>query len=100
MREGVGVGADTDGVFAQAFTSVKSGGARRLLLVNKRNGWANVSVDCGAGCTCASALVIDEDTGLQPARTDGCTVTGERGLSAEGVGIVLAPFATAVLRLM
>ena len=80
------------GVFAQGFTS--SDGTRRLALVNKRHGFANVSVDCGAGCACLGSLVVDEATGLQPARAgDACTAAGG------GVGLTLAPFATAVLRL-
>jgi hypothetical protein len=89
------VAADDDGggVFAQAFTS-PSDGARRLALVNKRHGWANVTVECGAGCACVAALVVDEATGLQPARAgDACATAGG------GVGVTLAPFATAVLRL-
>ena len=86
---GEGAGASTDGVFAQGFISTSGGNqASKLLLINKRNGWATVSLEVGTG-VCLQALVIDEDNGLQPARSVPCN----------GSSIVLAPFATALLRL-
>ena len=71
-------------------------GGDRLLLINMRNAWAEVSVACSGGgggggaCACGSVAVIDEGTGLQPAREEACGAGG---------GVLLAPYATAVVRL-
>ena len=64
----------------------------RLLLINQRNAWATAAVACSAGgaCACSSVAVIDELTGLQPAREGAC---------GPGNTVLLAPYATAVVRL-
>jgi hypothetical protein len=81
-----GGGAPADAVFAMGFA--RAGGARSLLLVNKRNADVDVTTTCGgAPCACSRALVLDEFSGLAPARDAPCA----------GGRISLAPFATAML---
>ena len=79
-------------LFAMAF-STPDQNVKSVLLVNKRNAFANVTVDCGSGpCGCAALSVIDENTGLAPARSDPCP-GGADGMFS------MAPFATAVMLL-
>jgi hypothetical protein len=79
-------GADAGALFAGGVA--RPGGARRVLLINKRNAWATVNVTCGGGapCACVSVTTIDERTGLEPARTDACAGGGAAALE-------LAPYA-------
>ena len=82
-----GSGIGSDAVFAMAF---EAAGARprQLLLINKRNAFANVSLSCSAtACRCTSYSVIDEANGVQPARSISCDGTDV---------ITLAPYATAI----
>ncbi len=64
----------------------------KLLVINQRNAWASVSVACqgGGACVCDSVAVIDEATGLEPAREEAC---------GAGNTVLLAPYATAIVRL-
>ena len=81
-------GGDADALFAVGFMTPDQS-VKQVLLINKRNAFATVTVQCGGGapCNCASLKTIDEFTGLQPARTDSC-----------GAGpITLAPYATTVM---
>jgi hypothetical protein len=98
-----GGGASATDLFAQALVAADGTSSKRVLLVNKRNAYVSVDASgacpavaeggAAATCTCSSALVIDEYTGLSPARTDAC-MSGPAG----GPGITLAPYATAVLQ--
>ena len=76
-------GADADALFAVG-VAVAGGGARRILLINKRNAWADVAL---AGARCASVKTIDEATRLGPARDDDCAA------------LRLAPYAVSVVTL-
>ena len=92
----VSAGGDAGALYAQAFRARGGGGSGacgRLLLVNKRNARANVTLDADAGCVCAQAHIVDELNGLSPAREEACTLAGG------GVGLSLLPYAVAVLDL-
>ena len=87
-------GGDAEGALdAQAFRAAgaPAGACGRLLLVNKRNARANVTLGDGA-CACAGARIIDELNGLQPARAQACAP-----LAGGGVGLELLPYAIAVV---
>ena len=84
-------GADSaDAAFAMAFS--RADGSQRILLINKRNAWVSVSATCGAAapCACVSVAVLDEFSGLEPAREVACPEAGQV--------LSLAPYAIAVLR--
>ena len=90
VAAGGGGGGAPPPLFAMGFAG--GAGSRRLLLINKANAYANVTVGCaGGGCACASIKAIDEGTGLGPARSDACPPPGG--------ALTLAPFATAVVAL-
>ena len=81
-------GADAGALYAVGFMTPDQN-VKQVLLINKRNAWANVMVNCGGGqpCNCASLKTIDEFTALGPARTDAC-----------GAGAVsMAPYAITVM---
>ena len=79
-------GADADALFAMAFATPDQN-VKHVLLINKRNAWATVTL---GGGQCGAVRVIDEETGLNPARDDACGADGT---------VKLAPYATAVVLL-
>ena len=81
-------GADAGAVFASGFMTPDSN-VKQVLLINKRNAWATVTVNCGGGqpCQCGSLTTIDEFTALAPARSDSCT----------GGTVLMAPYATTIM---
>jgi hypothetical protein len=85
---GAGAGGSNSSLplYAQGFAA-QGQPCGRLLLINKQNAGTNVSIAEAAGCSCQRALVLDESSGLQPAREQPCP----------GSSISLAPFATAML---
>jgi hypothetical protein len=81
-------GADPDALFAVGIVSHDMD-VKRIMLINKRNAWANVTVSCGqVTCNCESLTTIDEFTRLSPARIDSC--------GANGV-VEMAPYATTIM---
>ena len=78
-------GADAGALFGMAFATPDQ--IKRVLLINKRNAWATVTL---AGGKCGVVKVIDEATGLNPARDEACRPDGT---------VTLAPYATAVVLL-
>jgi len=87
-----GSGSNSSAVYAMGFSGGK-GGKGGVLLINKRNAWANVTVACkGGACQCEGVRVVDEFNGLSPARTVQCDVgTGSTA------AVQLAPYATAIM---
>jgi len=96
LMGGGGGGGDSNSsaVYAMGFTGGK-GGKGGVLLINKRNAWANVSVACKGGqaaCQCDGVKVVDEFNGLSPARAVQCD-------AGTGSIVQLAPYATAIMGL-
>lgn len=79
--------SDTDALFAQAFVGA-DGSSPKILLINKRDAWATVHL--GSDLPCSSVLVLDESSGVSPAREEPCSGEGQ---------VDLAPYAIAFVRL-
>lgn len=83
-------GGGTASVFAQAFESPAGGACgARLVLINKVNSPANVTLAAPpSGCACAQVMVLDELSGLEPARSVACGVAGAMQLAPFAIGVV------------
>ena len=86
-------GADADALFAIGIATPDML-VKKIMLINKRNAWANVTVECGgsSACNCLSLKTIDEFTRLSPARIDQCSVDNNI--------ILMAPYATTVMSIV
>jgi len=88
-----GNGTNGNDVFAIGYISAATGNEKRILLINKRNAYTSVTMQCGASgspCSCSHYKVIDEINGVNPARNEVQCSNGE---------LQLAPFATAIVSL-